>query len=329
MATINLSTANASWADVAKRLDENGRIDQIIEILAEDHPLVEDMTAVEANGVTSHRTTVRAGLPTATWRLLNYGVPKSKSRTVQVTDSLGMLEAYAEIDKSLADLNGNAAAWRVSEDRAFLESMMIEMEDTLWYGNTTTAPAEFIGLAPRYALTTADSGGNIQLTGDADSGGSTSVWFVTWGPDTAHGIYPKGSKAGWQHNDLGEQTIDDGAGGQYQGYRTHYKWDLGFTLRDWRYCARLANIDVSKLQAGTYTKLIEDMILTMWKLKSIRSGLRIYCNRTVAAYLDVLAQSKTNVNLTHAEFAGRPVTMFRGIPIRISDAILNTEAAVS
>jgi hypothetical protein len=46
---------------------------------------------------------------------LNYGVASSKSRTAQVTDSCGMLEAYAEIDKALADLNGNSAAFRLSE----------------------------------------------------------------------------------------------------------------------------------------------------------------------------------------------------------------------
>ncbi len=33
----------------------------------------------------------------------------------------GMLETYSEIDKALADLNGNTAAYRLSEDRAFLE----------------------------------------------------------------------------------------------------------------------------------------------------------------------------------------------------------------
>lgn len=67
------------------------------------------MPFVEGNLPTGHKTTIRSGLPSATWRLLNYGVQPSKSTTVQVTDSVGMLETYAEVDKSLADLNGNTA----------------------------------------------------------------------------------------------------------------------------------------------------------------------------------------------------------------------------
>lgn len=326
MATIN--TTNPSYADVAKRLDSDGKIDQIIELLAEDSPLVQDAVVIEANQATAHRTTVRSGLPAATWRLLNYGVANSKSRTVQVQDAIGMLEAYAEVDKSLADLNGNTASFRMSEDRSFLESMTQEMEDTTFYGDTASAPEEFIGLSPRYASLSADSGANIIDAGGTGSD-NLSLWFITWGANTTHLIYPKGSIAGWQHNDLGERTLTDAAGGQYQGYRTHYKWDLGLTLRDWRYTARVANVDTSNLVAGSYTALITDMTKAMYKLKSIQSGLRIYCNRTAATHLDILAQLKTNVNLTYKDFAGKPITTFRGVPIRVTDALLETESRVT
>ena len=69
------------------------------------------------------------------------------------------------------------------------------------------------------------------------------------GSNTVHGIFPKGQKAGLNHQDLGEQTLKDPNGGQYQGYRTHYKWDNGLTVRDWRYAVRIANIDTTKLGA--------------------------------------------------------------------------------
>ena len=328
MATLNSSSANPSYADIAKRLDPDGKIDQIIELLEEDNPFIQDAVVIEANQATAHRTTVRSGLPAATWRLLNYGVSNSKSRTVQVQDSIGMLEAYAEVDKALADLNGNTASFRLSEDKAFLESMTQEIEDTLFYGNTASAPEEFIGLAPRYNSLSADSGANIIDAGGTGSD-NMSIWFVTWGADTTHLIYPKGTIAGWQHNDLGEHTLEDAAGGQYQGYRTHYKWDVGLTLRDWRYTARVCNIDVSNLTGGSYTTLIKDMTKAMYKLHKIKSGLRIYTNRTGATYLDILAQDKTNVNLTYREFAGKPVTTFRGIPVRVTDALLETEAQIT
>ena len=49
------------------------------------------MLWMQCNDGAGHKTTVRTGLPTATWRLLNYGVVKSKSTTAQVRDSTGMV----------------------------------------------------------------------------------------------------------------------------------------------------------------------------------------------------------------------------------------------
>ena len=73
-----------------------------------------------------------------------------------------MLEAWSEVDKDLAILNGDVAAFRLSEARAFLEAMNQEMAPTLFYGNAGLAPEEFTGLSARYSsLTTAGNGQNI------------------------------------------------------------------------------------------------------------------------------------------------------------------------
>lgn len=164
-------------ADWGKRVDGNGKIDKIIELLGQTNPILDDMLFVEGNLPTGHRTTVRSGLPTATWRLLNYGVQPSKSTTVQITDSIGMLEAYSEIDKSLADLNGNTNDFRLSEDRAFLEAMNQQMAQTLFYGDTSVNPQQFMGLSSRYSSKAAGNGQNI-----IDAGGTgtdnTSIWLV-------------------------------------------------------------------------------------------------------------------------------------------------------
>ncbi len=138
-------------------------------------------------------------------RLLNYGVQPSKSTTVQVTDSVGMLETYAEVDKSLADLNGNTAEFRLSEDRAFIEAMNQQMAQTLFYGDSSVNPQQFMGLSSRYSSLSA---GNAQNIIDAGGTGTdnTSIWLVVWGENTVHGIFPKGQKAGIQMEDKGRDT---------------------------------------------------------------------------------------------------------------------------
>ena len=327
-----LSSTNPTLADVASRMTADGKIDpQIIEMLNETNEILDDMTAIEANGFTEHKTTIRSGLPSGTWRKLNYGVQPEKSRTVPVKDTMGMLETYAEVDKALADLNGNSAAWRLSEDRAFIEGINKTMATTLFYGDSSLDPEKFMGLAPRYSSLSAENAMNIidALGVGADN---ASIWLTVWGPNTCHTIYPKGSSAGLQSRDLGEDTLLDAAGGRYQGYRTHYKWDIGAVLRDWRYVVRIANIDVSDLtkNASAGADLIDLMTQALELVPSMGMGRpAFYLPRKLRSFLRrQIANKVATSTLTMEEIAGKRVVAFDGVPCRRTDALLLTEARV-
>lgn len=328
-----LGVRNPTLADVAARTDNKGNIiTDLVEMLNETNEVLADMSFVEANSTTHHKTSIRSGLPSAAWRKLYQGVQPSKSSVVQVTDSLGMLEAYAEIDKDLADLNGNSAAWRLSEERAFVEAMNQEMATTLWYGDTGAHPERFTGLAARYSSKSAENGRNILDAGGTDAD-NTSIWLVVWGNNTCHGIYPKGSHAGLQKQDLGETTLTDASGGLFQGYRSHYKWNMGLTLRDWRYVVRIANIKETDLRkdASAGADLIDLMTQALELVPNLGMGRPVfYCNRYIRAFLRrQIANKVVNSTLTMDTVAGKHVVSFDGIPVRISDALLSTEARVA
>jgi len=342
-----LSSTVLTLADWAKRREDDGKVSAIVEMLSQTNEILEDSLWMEGNLPTGHKTTVRTGLPSATWRLLNYGVPKAKSTTAQVIDTCGNLEVYAEVDKDIADLNGNSAEFRLSEVKAFLEGMNQQVASTMFYGNTSVNPERFMGLAPRYntiTAATAQTAANVISAGGSGSD-NTSIWIITWGSDTTHCIFPKGKISGLQHRDLGEDTVLDAANNQYQAYRDHFKWELGLTVRDWRYNARICNIDISDLSGGSAANLINALVRAIHRLPTImQSGTTtsdapsingamgrtvIYCNRTIRTYLDLQAMNKTNVLLKYEEWNGKPVTTFRGIPIRTCDAILNNEAQIT
>ena len=326
-----LSANNPTLLDVAKRLDPDGKIASIVEILNATNPVLDDLAMVEGNLPTGHRTTIRTGLPAPTWRKLYGGVQPTKSTTVQVTDSAGMLEAYAEVDKALADLNGNTAAFRLSEDAAHIEGMGQEMASTLFYGNEGTEPEAFTGLAPRYNLKSAENGDNI-----IDAGGSgsdnTSIWLCVWGNQTGHGIYPMGSLAGLQMTDKGQVTVEnvDGNGGRMEAYRTHYRWDCGLTIRDWRYFVRIANVDVSDLDTLANTKnIINWMIQASERIPELGKGrAAFYMNRRIREKLRLGILEKVSTNLTWETVAGERVMTFDDIPVRRTDALVNTESRV-
>jgi len=326
---------NLTLLDLSRRMEDK-KIAAIIELLSNENEILQDLVMVQCNNGTGHKTTVRTGLPAGTWRKLNYGVAKDKSQTKQVEDSTGMLEAYSEVDKDLVKLSQNPARARATEDEAFIESFNQTMATTLIYGDTDTDPEKFMGLTPRYdtpATAKTASGYNMIDGGGTSSGpyDNTSLWLIVWGERTVHGLYPAGLNAGLEVTDLGEETLTDAAGGYYQGYRTHYKWNLGFTVRDWRYAVRICNLDVSALVAAvSAADLTRMMIQAEERVQSLTSGRAAwYCNRTVRTYLRTQILEKANVNLTFENVGGKPVMMHDGIPVRRVEAILNTEETVA
>src|SRR5882724_6142875 len=178
-----VGTTALTYADWAKRMDDGYKVAAIIELLSQTNEILDDMMVVEGNLPTGHKTTVRTGLPQATWRLLNQGVPNAKSTTAQIVDTCGNLETYAVIDKDVADLNGNTADFRLSEVKAFLEGMSQQVATTLIYGNQFVNPERFTGFAPRYSTKTTSAANTAFNVLDAGGTASTntSIWIVTWG----------------------------------------------------------------------------------------------------------------------------------------------------
>ena len=329
-----LSVVNPTLLDLAKRTDPDGRIADIVEILNETNEILMDMSWVEGNLPTGHRTTIRSGLPAPTWRKLYGGVQPTKSTTVQVTDNCGMLEAYSEVDKALADLNGNTAAFRLSEDKPHIEGISQEIADTIFYGNEGSEPEAFTGFAPRFNLTTASNGENIILGGGSDTD-NASIWLIVWGPNTAHGIVPKGSKAGLQMADKGQVTVEDadGSNGRMEAYRTHYRFDAGLSVRDWRYVVRIPNIDKSLLtvDVSTGANLSDLMFRALEMIPNLGAGRpAFYMSRNTRSFLRRQTADKVkNATLTIENVGGVPMMSFHGVPVRRVDALAADEALVS
>lgn len=333
MATLGATVLTLT--DWAKRLDPDGKVPVIAELLSLTNEILTDMLWKEGNLPTGERVTVRTGLPTVAWRLLNQGVAPSKSTTAQIDEQCGMLEAWSEVDKDLAMLNGNTAEFRLSEAYAFIEAMNQEMAQTLFYGNSGTAPEEFTGLATRYSSLTATNGQNV-LSGGGSGSDNSSVWLVVWGANSVYGIFPKGSKAGLTHEDLGLVTVEVTAGiagNRMRAYQDHWQWKAGIALKDWRYAVRICNIDISNLVAkSSAADLIELMIKAIHRIPQLAMGRPVfYMNRSCLQMLDIQRRDDviTGGGLTWDTVDGKRQASFRGIPIRLVDALIETEATVS
>lgn len=333
MATLSSNYLNL--IDVHKQNDP--RTGEIIEVLKRQNPILDDAVAMECNLGGTHRHTIRTGLPTPAWGSLYKGIPQSKSSVQQVDDTTGFLEARSGVDTRALQLSKNPAALRLGEAMSHLEAMNQEMATGMFYHDTATTPEKFKGLAARFGVKGGGAAGNQIVDGGGTGSDNTSIWMVTWGDHACHLLYPEGTKAGVDRQDKGEQRVTDGNGDAYYVKEETFTWHMGMAVKDWRYVSRVANIDVSAMLAGS-TDIYSLLRKAFYKLQSrrmdsVNSRIAIYCNRDVMEALDGLAVGTGSgangaLRLVPRELEGREVLTYRGIPIRETDALLNTEARV-
>lgn len=332
-----MATLGASYPtllELSKQFTSDGTALPMAELLSQDNEVLMDMPYVESNLATGHRISQRTGLPTAAFRKLNRGTPVSKSTYADVTEGSAMLEAWGDVDQKLAELNGNTAKFRMNQNIGHMQAMNIAQATNLFYGNAALDPEKYTGLSPRYSslsTATAESADNV-ITGGG-SANLTSIWLVGWGEHTIYGHYPKGSQVGLKHEDLGLDTILDSSSNPYRAYRDRFCWDGGLAVQDWRYAVRIPNIDVTAVtkNAATGADLTDLMMIAMERLYS-QSGVRpvFYMNRTLRSFLRRQVVNKTaNSTLSADSVLGTEVLSLSGVPIRRTDALLNTESVVS
>lgn len=312
---------------------------EVVNMLRMSNPILFDAIATATNMDTVHRHSILTGLPSATWGRLYQGVQPSKATMQQVDDTTGWLEARSEIDTRLLDIANNVAKTRFADTQNHVETLNQTMASHLFYGSRKANPERFDGLGTRYGTLGTSGIGKQIINGGGVGSDNTSIYFVTWGDHAASLLYPKNTRAGIKIMDRGTEPVRDSNGGTYYAKVATYEWHVGMFVKDWRYCVRVANIDVSNMKAGTvdvWALLMEGYYRWQGRKEGFGMGRpAIYMNTDTLMTLDkqstdraLLTANANTVPLTPMTLEGRVVKTYRGIPIRETDAILSTEARV-
>jgi major capsid protein gp7 len=340
-----------SLADVGRRFDPRGRISDMANLLSQCNEMINDIPMVEANGLTSHTTTIVTSLPKGTYIRYYQGTPYTKSNAAQVEFGMSLLRDYSQVDKRLISVGGQSKTLRRKEDTKHMEGLSQQQAQTLMYGNTWTTPQQFTGWSPLFNTVSTATAQNAVNVFDCGGTGSSnaSIWLIGWGDSTAYGIYPQGSQGGLVFEDKGDVVPGfDVNNYRFEAETSLFEWQLGLVVEDWRFSLRLCNIDTTT--AGLLGSAPPDLfailsraIVRLPTAGRMQSGitqtddpekmspsvrLKLYTDRTVRAAMDVQAIRDKNVLLSPRDYAGQPIVNFRNIPIGVMDSMLNTESRV-
>lgn len=335
-----LATGLPTLLDKVKRLDPDGSPAQIVELLTQKNPILQHATFQEGNLPTGHIYTSRTALPTVAWRRLNEGVDSSKSGTDQITETTGTMTGMSVVDVEVAKLNGNEAAFRASEDVAFLAAFNNEWSRALFYESAKTNPERMTGVAPRLnKLAGAAYTSQVISAAGAGADALTSIYLICWSPDSVFCIYPKGSVGGLEQQDMGVQLWQDaGTTKKFRAYVTQWTWKVGMVIKDYRQVVRIPNVltTLAGIPAdgsiGTTGDIIGLMIKAYYQIGDPNVGtMAWYLNRILAYALHIQARKAISSQITIETIDGKPVLKVMGVPVYVTDAIvgnLNGTAAL-
>jgi hypothetical protein len=324
--------------DFHKSQNPDGSAAQIVEILAQENPAIQDAPAYPSNAELGHQVTIQRSLPSVATGKINRGITRSKGTTEQATDAIGYWVARSEVDPRIRKVKGDAVymARRLAERRMFAESMSQTVCNALFYGNTATDESAFDGLSPRMASLNSTSFIDpfVLSMGTVVGGDGCSIYVVDWGKDACHLIYPQkeAGSMGLQIEDLPDRDGEDVDGKSMRVDAEEYHWMTGLAVEDRRHMARLANVDLSDalLAAPTQGWLLDELEKILSYMPPPGNATRVMYGPT---FLEPgwrkQARSRANQALTIEDYLNKQTVHVWGVPYRSVRQLSVAEAAVS
>lgn len=334
-------TTLVTLADVTK--SKNQEIWKVAEVLVQHNAMLKDIPYMEMNEGTIHKESIRSALPAVYYRKANQPIPASKTTTEERSFTAAHFESKSQIDRAVAQRGGldRVSYNRWNQAQGHLQAHSNELASLMIYGSPIQSNRKVAGFMDIYSTLATSEEASKQII-DAGGVGSdnTSILKIHWGERSIFGVYEAGTTSGIKRIDhsAGGKLVqipgldENGNSGNFWGYEEEFHTDHGLVVKDFRQAARVANIDVPALVAGTGADLIDLMISADYKIDSQENGKGVwYMNRTLFAHLHKQALTKVGAGagLTFDNYQGERVLMFLGCPVRLMDGLLNTEAAVT
>lgn len=273
---------------------------------------------------TYYDTLVRTGLPTASWTAGNTGVAASKSTLDRRRVECFLLQSRIEMAKHITDATEEGAAWWQAMESLGAATAALRLVSSQIYYGTTAGALGFSGF--KAATPVSGASGIVTNATGATSTTASSAYFVKFGPQGVNLV--AGRNATLELSNFMEESIEDASGLKLPGYVGHLHAWMGLQLTNTNAVSRIYN-----LTEDSGKGLTDALIAThLAKLKDGYDPDMILMSRRSRRQLQHSRTSVINAGPGSAKPDGSvgnvgpiPTEAF-GIPIMVSDSILNTDA---
>lgn len=333
-----------SLVDLLKSMNAAGQFVRAVDMMRQANEILDVMTWMPCNSGDEHLIVQNVTLPTIYEAMINRGILPSDGKDYDIFEPTATFRSWQEIDADAAEATGDPAKCMADRSRKHRQAHARNFVSNLIYGNSLTDPDTFPGIMQRYSDPTDNNGQNMINAGGVGSD-NASILLMGFGEDAVSGLYPKGTIAGLQTDDKGKVTKSnaDGTTDAWRDvYLSKFSWSCGLSIEDWKWCARICNIDKSDIlanndSAADLLQLTEDALYCMPSTAvmtdSNSNGRRMgwFMNRTMRKMID--RQSRRSVQaggqLDYAVVDGVRRKTLHGIPMYTVDQMTNAETLVT
>lgn len=307
-------------ADLIEINDKNlADIDDMSDLLQEA-PFLAALAAEVASNGTQHKYTVEDGAPTVGFRAVNSGRENKASSDRLVTADLAILDASFVCDQQLAkNYKKGEAAYMFREGKRHLKAAFAVNEKQIFYGTGNDSDG-FGGLAQATTVDALADVDHVVNAGGSTVGGATSVWAIRSTDDGRDVQALIGQDGQIEIAEYFAQMLFDASNKQYPGFVCPIEGYTGLQIGSIWSFARIVNLtrqDGHTLCDSLLSQLLE-------KFPSSKPPTHFVMNRQSGFQL----QRSRTATTESGKDAELPKD-YQGIPIILTDSIVNTEALVA
>jgi hypothetical protein len=315
-----------SLLDITK---QNGT-DQAVGIIEEVRTFAPEAQVIGGRPIkgTTYKGLVRTALPTSpAFRAANTGSAVVASRWDQRVNQCFFLDGQMRVDEMTLDASEFGADWVLANEAlGIAKAKLIALGNQVYYGNPSKSDFGFAGLTYLY-----DTAMEVYANATGSLGATTSsAWLVVNQPDCCEFIY--GKNMGLQLKQWMAQYVV-ATNSQYRAFVNNLSGFVGLSFNYTKSACRIKNLVAwsASITAGTNSCLNDALVAQA--LAKFPVGVRpthLFCTR---AQRFGLQMSRTPVSgaLTAAQPLSFPPTPTEsnGIPLHVTDSILDTETATA